>query len=80
MRTSASGDHDGVDPLALLRAAAQFAANGRIVSGGSTLSMQLARLIEPRESRSLGSKLRQIFRAIQIERRLSQAAKSSSAI
>ena len=34
--------------------------------------MQLARLIEPRESRSLGQKLRQIFRAIQIERRLSK--------
>ena len=53
-------DHDGVDALALLRAAGQFAGNGRIVSGGSTLSMQLARLMEPRESRSLGAKLRQI--------------------
>ena len=65
-------DHSGVDAIALARAAAQFAANGRIVSGGSTLSMQLARLIEPRENRSLGQKLRQIFRAIQIERRLSK--------
>ena len=55
--------------LALLRAAGQFAGNGRIVSGGSTLSMQLARLMEPRESRSLGAKLRQVLRAIQIERR-----------
>lgn len=66
-------DHAGVDYIALARAASQFASNGRIVSGGSTLSMQLARLIEPRESRSVGSKLRQIFRAIQIERRLSKA-------
>ncbi|MBS3649117.1 penicillin-binding protein 1C [Pseudaminobacter sp. 19-2017] len=65
-------DHAGVDLLALARAAGQFAANGRIVSGGSTLSMQLARLTEPREERSLGSKLRQIFRAWQIERRLSK--------
>jgi penicillin-binding protein 1C len=65
-------DHGGVDALALLRAAGQFAGNGRIVSGGSTLSMQLARLIEPRESRSLGKKIRQIFRALQIERRLSK--------
>lgn len=65
-------DHDGVDPLALLRAAVQFAGNGRIVSGGSTLSMQLARLMEPRESRSIGAKLRQIFRAVQIERRLTK--------
>ncbi|WP_245426666.1 penicillin-binding protein 1C [Mesorhizobium sp. YM1C-6-2] len=66
-------EHAGVDYIALARAATQFASNGRIVSGGSTLSMQLARLIEPRESRSFGSKLRQIFRAIQIERRLSKA-------
>jgi len=64
--------HSGIDPLALLRAAGQFAGNGRIVSGGSTLSMQLARLIEPRESRSFDAKLRQIFRAAQIERRLSK--------
>ena len=56
----------------MLRAAGQFASNGRIVSGGSTLSMQLARLIEPRESRSLGAKLQQILRAIQIERRLTK--------
>ncbi len=34
--------------------------------------MQLARLIEPRESRSLGSKIKQMLRAIQIERRLSK--------
>lgn len=65
-------DHSGVDPLALLRAAGQFAGHARIVSGGSTLSMQLARLIEPRESRNLVSKLRQIFRAWQIERRLTK--------
>jgi penicillin-binding protein 1C len=65
-------DHDGVDVLALLRAAGQFASNGRIVSGGSTLSMQLARLVEPRESRSIGAKVRQILRAIQIERRLTK--------
>ena len=65
-------EHSGVDFLALLRAAAQLAGNGRIVSGGSTLSMQLARLIEPRQSRSLGQKFRQMIRALQIERRLSK--------
>jgi len=62
--------HDGIDALALLRAASQFIENGRVVSGGSTLSMQLARLIEPRESRSLASKVLQLLRAVQIERRL----------
>ncbi|WP_026227335.1 penicillin-binding protein 1C [Hoeflea sp. 108] len=65
-------DHEGVDVLALGRAGWQFASNGRIVSGGSTLSMQLARLIEPRAERSFGSKLRQLARAVQIERRLSK--------
>ena len=65
-------DHEGIDILALGRAALQFAGNRRIVSGGSTLSMQLARLIEPRDSRSIASKIRQVLRAVQIERRLSK--------
>ncbi|TJW51333.1 MAG: penicillin-binding protein 1C [Mesorhizobium sp.] len=65
-------DHPGVDVLALARAAGQFLTNGRIVSGGSTLSMQLARLAEPRDSRSLGSKIKQLLRALQIERRLTK--------
>lgn len=64
--------HSGIDPLALLRAAGQFVASGRIVSGGSTITMQLARLIEPREARSMGAKFRQMVRALQIERRLSK--------
>lgn len=65
--------HHGVDPLAITRAAWQFVTNGgHIVSGGSTLSMQVARLIEPREERSLTAKLRQAARALQIERRLSK--------
>ncbi|MBX3574080.1 MAG: penicillin-binding protein 1C [Mesorhizobium sp.] len=65
-------EHSGVDLKALARAAIQFASNGRIISGGSTLSMQLARLIEPRERRSITAKIMQIARAIQIERRLSK--------
>lgn len=62
--------HSGVDLLAMGRAALQLVGNGRIVSGGSTLSMQVARLIEPRQTRSLSAKLLQAVRAIQIERRL----------
>lgn len=65
-------EHSGIDPLALLRAAGQLVTNGRIVSGASTLSMQVARLIEPRESRSMLAKLRQMARAVQLERRLSK--------
>jgi penicillin-binding protein 1C len=64
--------HHGVDPLALMRAAFQFAESGRIRSGGSTLTMQVARLLEPRVSRSLGAKLHQVVRAIEIERLLSK--------
>jgi penicillin-binding protein 1C len=61
-------EHDGVDIRALLRAGAQWLANGHVVSGGSTLTMQVARLIEPRPERTIGAKLRQIARALEIER------------
>src|SRR5436853_2591199 len=64
--------HHGVDVLALGRAAVQLVRNGRIVSGASTLSMQVARLLEPRGERSFAAKLRQIVRAIEIERILSK--------
>ena len=64
--------HHGVDWRALVRAALQFAASGHIVSGGSTLTMQVARLLEPREERSLGAKLRQMARALELENRLSK--------
>lgn len=64
--------HHGIDPLALARAATQFVREGRIVSGGSTLTMQVARLLEPRSERSLMAKLRQIVRAIQLEYALSK--------
>jgi penicillin-binding protein 1C len=60
-------EHQGVDPLAFARATFQLVTNGRIVSGGSTLTMQVARLLEPREHRSFDAKLRQTVRAIQLE-------------
>jgi penicillin-binding protein 1C len=68
------GSHRGVDPLALGRALVQLITQGRIVSGGSTITMQVARLLEPRASRSLGAKLRQMVRAIELERSLSKDA------
>ena len=64
--------HGGVDPLALGRAALQLVTRGHIVSGGSTITMQLARLMEPRRERSVYAKLRQMVRAVQIERQLSK--------
>src|SRR3984893_5739817 len=60
--------HPGVDALALARAAVQLVTSGRIQSGGSTLTMQVARLLEPRSGGSLTDKLRQIVRAIELER------------
>lgn len=58
--------HIGVDGLALLRALGQLARHGRVVSGASTLTMQTARLLEPRP-RTLGAKLIEMARALQLE-------------
>jgi penicillin-binding protein 1C len=63
--------HPGVDPLALTRASASFLQVGEVTSGGSTITMQLARLLEPRP-RTVPSKLIEIVRALQIERRLNK--------
>ncbi len=65
-------EHHGIDPLALLRATGQLVLSGKVVSGGSTISMQLAKLMEPRKRRSISAKLWQMFRAVQIERRLNK--------
>lgn len=63
--------HPGVDPLAVVRAAGQAARSGRIESGASTLTMQTARLLEPRP-RTLRSKLIEMVRAVQLEARFSK--------
>ncbi len=60
--------HPGLNPVAIVRAAWQWARHGRIVSGGSTLTMQVARLVDDRAAgRSVPAKLRQIARALQLE-------------
>ncbi|MFN4183940.1 MAG: penicillin-binding protein 1C [Hyphomonas sp.] len=64
-------DHHGTDWLGLFRAAFDSVTAGEIVSGGSTLTMQTARMLEPRP-RNAGSKLIEIWRANQLERRLSK--------
>lgn len=63
--------HGGVDPRAVLRAGGSAVARGRVVSGASTLTMQTARLLEPRP-RTLGAKLIEMVRAVQIEARYSK--------
>lgn len=63
--------HRGVDPLAAARAARANATGRRIVSGASTLTMQVVGLSASRE-RTVARKLRQAFRALQAERVLSK--------
>lgn len=63
--------HLGVDATAMVRATLNFAKAGRVVSGGSTITMQTARLLEPKP-RTLLAKLQQMVRAVQLERRLSK--------
>ncbi len=64
--------HGGVDPHGLVRAVVQLAKHRRLVSGGSTLTMQVARLLDGRHERTAGGKLRQMARAIQLEHALSK--------
>ncbi|ODB34581.1 penicillin-binding protein 1C [Pseudomonas mosselii] len=64
--------HPGVNPMALARAAWLNLRGGRVVSGGSTLSMQVARLLDPHD-RTLAGKLRQLWRTAQLEWHLSKA-------
>lgn len=63
--------HWGVDFLAVIRASGQAIGAGRFVSGASTITMQTARLLEPRP-RTFGAKFIEMFRAFQLERRLSK--------
>lgn len=58
--------HPGFNPVSVVRAAWQWASNGYVVSGGSTLTMQVARLIDP-HARSITGKLKQLWRALQLE-------------
>ena len=59
--------HPGVDPLAVLRAARDNLAAGRVVSGGSTLTMQLARLLRADPPRTFPEKAREAVLALQLE-------------
>ncbi|WP_420858021.1 penicillin-binding protein 1C [Marivivens marinus] len=64
--------HAGVDPLAMARAAAQALGRQEVVSGGSTLTMQVARLLEDSGTGRWSGKLRQIRVALALERQLSK--------
>lgn len=63
--------HYGINPLAVVRAGFDNIVSGRIVSGASTITMQLARMLQRRD-RTLAAKLIESFRAIQLEMRFSK--------
>ena len=65
-------EHGGVDLRAMTRAAWQLATNGRIVSGGSTLTMQVARLLREAPSGRVSDKLAQVRLALALERQLTK--------
>jgi penicillin-binding protein 1C len=64
-------EHPGVDPIAMARAVGQFFTHGHVVSGGSTITMQVARLLTPHPHNVIG-KLRDIARAVQLEAHFSK--------
>lgn len=60
-------DHHGVDGLALLRALRSNWRAGKIVSGGSTLTMQLARIVDGHQARTVTQKMRELLLAWRLE-------------
>jgi len=64
--------HGGIDALAMARSFVQLIANGRIISGASTLTMQVGRLLDQRHERTAAGKFHQILRALQLERKLTK--------
>ncbi|MBF0472085.1 MAG: penicillin-binding protein 1C, partial [Gammaproteobacteria bacterium] len=61
--------HHGVDPLAVIRAVWQLLTQGRVVSGASTITMQLIRLLRP-QPRTVANKMAEMAAALQLERQL----------
>ena len=64
--------HHGVDFQAIIRAAGTNAKEGRTVSGASTITMQLARIISPRPVRNISAKIAESWNALRLESRLSK--------
>ncbi len=65
--------HPGVNPVSLMKALAGNIRSGRVVRGGSTLTMQVCRLARKRESRSFYNKLVEIIWAFNLEARFSKS-------
>ncbi|WP_404942511.1 penicillin-binding protein 1A [Pseudomonas brassicacearum] len=65
-------NHYGVDPSSLMRAATQLVKSGHIQSGGSTITMQVAKNFFLTSERSFSRKTTEILLALQIERQLTK--------
>lgn len=63
--------HPGINPFAVARAAFANIVSGRVVSGASTITMQLARMLERRD-RTIWVKFIEMFRALQLEMKFSK--------
>ena len=64
--------HLGVNPISVVQAAIDNIKAGRVVRGGSTITMQIARMMEPKE-RTVRSKMIEMFRAVQLELKYSKS-------
>jgi len=64
--------HPGVNPIALARGAAELVRFHRATTGGSTITMQLARLRFRLHTRTISGKLEQIMQALELERHYSK--------
>ncbi|MCY1056963.1 penicillin-binding protein 1C [Nannocystis sp. SCPEA4] len=68
-------EHDGLDPHAIVRAALQTVRHGRLVSGASTITQQLVKMLDARgqtRARGLGDKLLEVARAQNLEEQVSK--------
>ena len=72
MKTAGSGIIRGSIPSRCCVPPGRISLPGRVISGGSTLTMQVARLLDP-HPRTFGGKLRQLWRALQLEWHLSKS-------
>ncbi|WP_394368726.1 penicillin-binding protein 1C [Hymenobacter jeongseonensis] len=64
--------HFGVNPVAIVQAAGRNIFGKGRTTGASTITMQVARLLEPKE-RTFGNKLKEMLRAVQLEAHYSKA-------
>lgn len=66
--------HPGIDPFSMLRAFVSNIKAGKVVRGGSTITMQVIRLSRKGKHRSIGEKIIEMWQALALELRLSKSS------